>query len=285
MLERQSVSSTLRKAEEAFVDRVYTGRIETVCRLTGLDRALTPLEVPDKEITVRDVTCRFRVDSVRELVWWESYFESPARFGGEMPVLEAIVRTLRPDDTFWDVGANVGIYACHASKRIDSGSVVAVEPNPRNAERIRTNLRCNGTDGTVYQLAFAASADELELQVSDVPGSYGSTHSLPWVRWNSVNAITVDGVPGDAFRRRDGVPDPDVLKIDVEGAEYDVLCGLEETLSSPDGPRAVYCNVHSAADNGIADTEVRELLCEYGYEVERMWEWPTSDGHFVRGEK
>lgn len=267
-----------------FVKYIYTGRVETVCRLSGIEKAFEPIDVPNTEITVKGETCTFYVDSPREQVWWESYFESPARLGGDMPVLNEITQEINPDDCFWDVGGNIGIYSCHVAKQIDSGSVIAVEPNPKNADRVRMNLSLNDVVGSVYQLALSSGRGELDLFVSDVPGSYGTTHSLPWIGWNTVTSITVECLSGDTFRTDYDVPPPDVMKIDVEGAEYDVLNGLEETLSSGDC-RLVYCNIHSSADSGVTDEETHKLLQEYGYEVERIWEWPTGEGHFIRGKR
>jgi FkbM family methyltransferase len=67
-------------------------------------------------------------------------------------------RYLRPGDLFLDIGANIGVYSVYAAEC--GAEVIAVEPVPHNAERVRENLAVNGYAGQVVQAAL-----------SDHPGS------------------------------------------------------------------------------------------------------------------
>lgn len=283
----QVVSHHSARFRNAVIEQVYTGPIQSVSRRLGIEPALRrldsavaerlPFEATDCKITVGETTCTFHIGSMHEYMWFLKYPESD----GDMPVLTEIVENLRADDNFWDVGSSVGIYSCFASTVIESGTVTSIEPLPNNAERIETNLRLNELDGTVYQLALGSSQSTLDLypSQSDVVGSFGSTREGVY----GGEAIAVEVVPGDAFRARENVPQPTVMKIDAEGAEYDVLQGLKETLSG-DGPRLVYCNI-SSYYNDIDDGEIYAVFDDYGYEVTPIWEWPDSKGHYVQAKK
>lgn len=277
-----------RAVRNAFNEYIYTGPVRVASRRLGADSVLrsvdskltkrTPFDVPNGELTVGETTCTFYLDSMREREWFEKYPESD----GSMPVLTDLVERVRPDDDFWDIGANVGIYSCMGASMIKSGSVTAIEPHPKNANRITTNLRRNGLDGTVYRLAFAAESGEIELYVSqiDVAGSYGSVNEDN----HQGERLIIEATSGDSFRTRDTVPDPTIVKIDVEGAEHDVLLGMRQTLSVTDC-RLVYCNVCSGMTDDVDDEDVYRLLQAYGYEIEPIWEWPDGRGHYVRAEK
>lgn len=269
-----------------FTEYVYTGPIRELSTLMGIDSTLREVDTeiskripaPNVRINAGDTACTFYNDSLEEFKRFNTYPET----NGDMPVPGEIVESVRSDDDFWDVGGNIGIYSCMASAVIDEGSVTVVEPHPKNADRIRTNLELNGGDNeAVYQVALSSEPGELEfyLTASDVAGSYGSIHHTDYEE-----TMVVETVPGDVFRIREDVPHPDVMKIDVEGAEYDVLCSLEETLSS-DRCRLIYCNICTGMNNDVEDDEVYEQLSEYGYDVEPIWNWPDGQGHYVRAKK
>lgn len=283
---RHSLANGAISLRDAFVEHVYTGPIRAASRRVGIDSRLRAIDervarrfpAPNVTIGANGTTCTFYNGSVEEYKWFKNYPETD----DDMPVLDEIVANLRLDDDFWDVGANIGIYTCMASKVIETGSIVAIEPHPDNAERIERNLALNGGRGEVYRLALDSETRELEFHsaTSDVAGSFGSAHYSEY----GGETMAVEAVSGDEFRAREGIPRPDVVKIDVEGAEYDVLRGLEGTLSSGEC-RSIYCNVCSEMNNDVADDAIYALLEEYGYDVERIWEWPDGQGHYVRAEK
>src|SRR5207248_8868819 len=74
-----------------------------------------------------------------------------------------IAAALRPGDVYVDVGAHVGCHTLVAARVVGpAGLVVAVEPNPPSASRLRRNLALNG---------FEARAQVLEVAASDGPGT------------------------------------------------------------------------------------------------------------------
>lgn len=195
-------------------------------------------------------------------------------------LLADIVSELRSDDVFFDVGAAVGYLTCAAASVTDGTEVIAFEPHPRNAERIRENLRLNGLEAAVDERALSNESGEFELLMRRAES--GSTHNHIGVDRRSgkeetmATKVPVEVVTGDDLVRSGEIPQPTVLKIDVEGKEYSVLDGMRETLASP-ACRLVYCEVHRRdlpdyAHAEHSEAEVRDLLVELGFDVERTIE-------------
>jgi len=182
----------------------------------------------------------------------------------ERPVLDHLVSNLRPDDVFYDVGANIGLYSLLVADVVNR-PVIAFEPHPTNADRLEENGDLNDADISILRCALADSAGEAELAVAlDKVGSAG--HTLVPDETSGHGSITISKVRGDELITRRGLPHPTVLKIDVEGGEQGVLDGLEATLSRPDC-RLVYCETHAERlkKQGSSVADVRATLESHGF--------------------
>ncbi len=129
---------------------------------------------------------------------------------------------VQPGMTVVDIGANVGYFAMLAARKVGpQGTVHAFEPNPLNARLLDLSRRANHYSW--LQLHQLALASEPGLLVLNTAFSNGTT-SRPddrleaFVQAQSVAALPLAVVLRDA-------PPLDVIKIDVEGAEYDALLG------------------------------------------------------------
>ncbi|AUV81401.1 FkbM family methyltransferase [Salinigranum rubrum] len=199
---------------------------------------------------------RFRIPTQNE---WSDFVSI-----AERPILEDLASSIRRDDVFYDIGANTGLYSCLMANLVEQ-PVIALEPHPQNARRLEENAELNGADVSVFEYALADSAGDSELSiVLDKIGSAG--HSL--VSDEGPNTITVPKIRGDDFIADEDLPAPTVLKIDVEGAEYQVLRGLESALSRSDC-RMVYCETHAdrLRAQGVSVSDVRDELVSHGFSV------------------
>src|SRR6188474_2838116 len=70
-------------------------------------------------------------DYLQQQIFFDGYYEQP--------LVDWLKRTLRPDDVFWDVGANVGAISLVAARLCRR--VVAFEPDPRSVEQLRRNIK------------------------------------------------------------------------------------------------------------------------------------------------
>jgi FkbM family methyltransferase len=132
-------------------------------------------------------------------------------------------RFLKPGDVVIDVGANIGLYSLLAASRTGSGRVIALEPHPVAADRLRENVALNSLQN-VEVLAAAAGAE---------PGSAQLTANL-----DTVNHIVPGGAVVGTIRvpvcTLDSLVDAGeqvaLVKLDAEGFESAVLAGAGELL-------------------------------------------------------
>lgn len=200
----------------------------------------------------------------------------------ERPIFEDLLERVEPDDVFYDVGANIGVYTCLLAKHV--GQVIAFEPEPETRARAEANLRLNGLShlASVKQWALSDSPATLQLlrrgEQTVGEGQYTLTTEP------TDETITVDAKVGDRLIAEGVIAPPNVLKIDVEGSEDDVLDGLQETLSNPDC-RLVYCEVHpeQLETAGTSVDAVSETLERAGFEVTRLLD--RYEEYFLRGLK
>lgn len=145
----------------------------------------------------------------------------------EIDETEIIKRMLHQVEAFVDIGANLGYYTCLAS--LHGKRVIAIEPQQQNLRCLMQNLLVNGYQDTVeiFPLALSERPGLLTLY-----GASGPSASLikGWAGYSSkhsqlIPVSTLDIILGTRF---DNVPI--FIKIDVEGAEFQVLRGAQKVL-------------------------------------------------------
>jgi FkbM family methyltransferase len=146
---------------------------------------------------------------------------------------------------FLDVGAHIGKYAVRAAVKVgDSGRVVAVEPDRDNFQLLVKNIALNGLRNCI-PLRIAAYSSEGEITLFKGPSSAEHSTSEDFGKGSyKVRARVLDNVLTEI-----GVAGLDLIKIDVEGAEIDVLRGLEGTLRK--GKARLIMEVMKRDDAGV----------------------------------
>ncbi len=199
----------------------------------------------------------FRFRSVEELARAWS-------FAGERRVFSELLQHVKPGDTVWDVGANVGTHAVIFAKKVGSeGNVVAFEPEPGTRSTLEHNIALNRL-ANVQVLSFALGGTDSQqtLFVDSRPGS--GKHSL--VATDGYHETAIEVCTGDSLTESLSGGIPNVVKIDVEGYELQVLKGMVNTLADQ-RCRVVFCEVHTAAleANGDDPNAVEEMLRSGGF--------------------
>ncbi|MGH7925291.1 MAG: FkbM family methyltransferase, partial [Candidatus Binatus sp.] len=150
----------------------------------------------------------------------------------EPGVQRAMLALLRPGMTFFDVGANVGFHSTLACLLIDPsrGHVVSFEPLTANADQIEVNARLNHFDSVqVMRVALGNYDGEARFLLSEI-SSRGALETTGRIPSSPAGTARVRIRRLDTLMSEAHLPPPDVMKIDVEGAEADVLAGAHETL-------------------------------------------------------
>lgn len=177
---------------------------------------------------------------------------------------------IRSGDCIWDVGANVGYYTCLYSKRVaDSGKVVAFEPSPANFNRLAE--RCAGM-GNVTLVRCALGRTDGNQHFRQGEDELGATSRITG---NGTGCTLVEVRSADSLLAEGTVTAPNIVKMDVEGFEWEVLEGMSLLLKRS-CLRAVGIEVHfgilEERGMGHAPRQIEKLLDASGF----VLSWPDS---------
>jgi FkbM family methyltransferase len=200
---------------------------------------------------------------------------------------EEIMGLFRPKegDTVVDIGAHMGRYTIPSSKSVGaSGKVIAVEAHPYNFRMLQHNLRLNKlTNVSVLNQAVYSQKARLKLYLPDEDLGFTTHHSL---MANYLNAklskdversyIEVEADTLDNLLKIRGVRQVNWIKIDVEGAEYEVLKGAEEVLSA-NKRISILVEVHGKETYG----PTIELLRSNNFDIEFEKTYESGDKHVL----
>ncbi|HVW19741.1 MAG TPA: FkbM family methyltransferase [Opitutaceae bacterium] len=185
----------------------------------------------------------------------------------EPEMMATVERYLQPGDTFVDLGANEGYFTVAGARRVGTaGRVLAIEPQRRLQEVLRRNLALNGCSDRVALAAVAISDRAGEASLHLTPGVNNSASSLSRpTRY----PLARQRVACDTLERTlaaHGIAECALLKIDVEGWEYEAVLGSPEFFRQRRA-RAVALELHPAvlARRGLDGEKITRFLGECGY--------------------
>lgn len=182
----------------------------------------------------------------------------------EPEFLRALCKCVRHGDTCVDVGGNLGYYCLLMADLVGpEGRVITFEPVEENLEVLKENIAVNRIKNVeLVQTALGAQPGVLSLIRSEA----GSISATPSVRGYAVegaqSSIDVPVNTLDAYLEEKGWR-PTVIKIDVEGAELEVLRGAVNTLRV--ARPTVLLEVHGW--DSASSTEARQFFAAVGYQI------------------
>jgi FkbM family methyltransferase len=182
--------------------------------------------------------------------------------GFEVLSTRLILGHLRPGAVFVDIGANIGYYAIPARKKVGPpGRVLAFEPNPVTVAKLKRNIDLSGAGGIeLFEVALSDRAGEVVI-FCPREGDHGLSSLRPQ-GWSHPTEYTVraarldDLLPPDLGRI-------DLIKADVEGAEWLVFRGAGETIRRFKPPILLELNGPAARAFGRDCLDVVRLLLSY----------------------
>jgi FkbM family methyltransferase len=185
-------------------------------------------------------------------------------------------------DVVVDVGAHLGRHTIIASKRVgQKGKIVAIEAHPGNFEMLNRNIKLNRLTN-VISLNNAVYSDKMKVKLympDEESGHYSTmTERCEQTRkkFVEVNANTLDNL-----LQQNGIREQDVnwIKIDVEGAEYEVLKGATNILSKSKDI-ALLIEIHNIGDTNFYEP-ILKLLDSYGFRVKFENTYENGDKHII----
>ena len=181
----------------------------------------------------------------------------------EPEVTAAIVAAAKPGMTVIDIGAHIGYYTLLFAKCVGAaGQVFAFEPMPENFALLQKNIALNHLPyvRTLNEAVFSRAGD---ITVAIPPGEHlNSGSGSVYVNGGSRNVL-VRATSVDLFSQQSGIR-PDILKMDVEGAEFDVLMGARDTI---DRFRPTMLIELHHFDGNLAAHPVPDLLAGWNYQI------------------
>jgi FkbM family methyltransferase len=216
--------------------------------------------MPPAESQVFD--CQGALAGYRMSIDWNR-FRSFVYGTWEPQVISAVSGIVKPGMTIIDIGAHIGYYTLLFAKRVGpNGRVLAFEPLPANFELLKRNIQLNGVPYVqAFPQAIFSRNEEIILTVpDDLPhsGDASVCHGRGRKEFR-VPAITLD-----AFCDSRGLR-PHILKMDVEGAEHDVLQGAAETIARCHP--ILLIELHHF-DGNLAAHPVPKFLGNWGYRIQ-----------------
>jgi FkbM family methyltransferase len=194
---------------------------------------------------------------------FEEYGRSALLGLWEPDLQRALQRYLHPGWTAFDVGANYGVHTVLMSRLVGpTGRVCAFEPVPALADSVADHIalnKCANVD--VFQVALDESSGFADFATS-TGTSTGHLLSSDARRTGDILRVEVATLDDLVFER--GLPLPDVIKIDVEGAESRVLHGASRVLE--EAHPLLIVELHRPDQ----DVEVGAILRRGGYAVHRL---------------
>ena len=189
--------------------------------------------------------------------------------GDQLTLVESF---LPKDGVFIDVGANQGEFSITAARVVPQGKVIAFEPVSEYRKRLLANIQLNHFEN-VHVVAAALGEQEGELPIYDQAGSFADgtrNEGLSTLFVSASRSIPVEIV---AVKRLDdvlkelGISRVDVIKLDIEGAEWIALRGAVKTLA--------ICRPILILEIG------RETCFGAGYTPEALVDWLIKQGYRI----
>lgn len=209
--------------------------------------------------------CRMDEHMGTQIYWYRNYS------GAQLRLLDRLLDNR--EMVFLDVGANQGEFSVFAAKRLSAGRVFSFEPAPELNERLHENVRINGftnveirsealwNEDTTLALHFPSETCYDGSRNEGLASLHSSTATTTAV---DVQCRTLDGVVGELAISR-----IDVIKVDVEGAEREVLQGATETIEKFKPTLLVEADRTRNEEAGVELDSMLDQL-EETYRIERI---------------
>lgn len=214
-------------------------------RLLRLPLRLIPPELPLPILQGPLRGYRWVAASSNHGCWLGSYEHAKQRL---------FARMLHSGDVVFDLGANVGFYTLLAAAKVgDAGRVIAFEPLPDNVRRIHQHLRLNHVKNVRVMegaVGLRNGTARFEPHASNAMGKISTKGSV------DVSLFSLDALTDSKT-----IPDPALMKVDVEGAEFDVLRGASRMLER--ARPAILLATHGSA----VHRECCDFLSSAGYSL------------------
>lgn len=194
----------------------------------------------------------------------------------------------RAGDVVLDIGANLGRYTVIAAKKVlNQGKVISIEANPTIFNLLVKNIKLNELTNVVplnyavfsekTKIKFFVNTELRNNQYGTVNPDIGNFENKGLEQYVYVDADTVDSILSENHINFHEVK---WMKVDVEGAEFDVIKGSKELLSNAKNLQLIV-EMHNLSTGKTYYDEIKNFLELYGYEIEFEERRPSGESHVI----
>jgi len=172
--------------------------------------------------------------------------------------------------TVFDIGAYIGLYALTASRIVATGAVHAFESDPRSAARLAHAIERNNLRNVhLSRSAVGERSGELQFVLRDFPptSSLQGSYSLPALPGEEGDTISVPMCTLDEYCAAESIDRICLVKIDVEGAELQVLRGAAGAIREYSPELMIEIHPMRSRAFGCSVQDTFEYLYALGYEL------------------
>lgn len=184
----------------------------------------------------------------------------------EKPEIDYLYETLKPGNVFVDVGANIGLFSLNASKIVGlEGKVYAFEAFMPNYVKLYDNIKINNYTNIVAEnnaILNQNSTIEILYNESDKNVGMASTYLKNFTSKELVEGFSLDHYFNDKM-----IEKVDLIKIDIEGGEYNALLGMDRILSELKPKVLIEINQVALENSGHNENEIIEFFKKYNYKI------------------
>ena len=199
----------------------------------------------------------------RRLYFWGGYEEESCAHW---------IRLARESKIIFDIGANVGLYSLLAARANPQSEIYAFEPTPEVAAILSGNIELNRVQNISVEPMAVGSSDRRGF-LRLCAGSDGSNEGMNYLAGGrrDDSDLPVDVVSLDSYCQHHDIERIDLIKMDIEGGEYEALLGAQGLLQK----QAIGCIFLELAEwaaerSGHSTYAIKRLLIDAGYRLFRL---------------
>ena len=174
---------------------------------------------------------------------------------------------IKNDDIIIDIGGHIGLFSIYASQKCKSGKIFTFEPVIDNFKILRENIETNKNKNIFPEnIAISNKNSKVTIFLSDDDAGHGMYSK-------SSNSITINAINLEEIFLKNNLKKCDFLKIDAEGAEFDILENISEDMLKTISK--IVIEYHIFEDNSIKRLEnIMEKFEKNGFKITKN---PYSD--------
>lgn len=218
-------------------------------------------------------TCKTFFNSSMEVILpagMDLYLLGAKSHDSEIRLAKYFIRQIKEGQVVLDIGTHFGYYALLAHHLVgQKGRVIGIEAS-RSIWKIATKNAVDKPELVIFNCA--ATSKKKEVSFFEFPILYSEYNTIypdqfeaaAWLKENKPQKVTLNGKPMDDLMKELGAT-PDFIKIDVEGAEYDVMLGLQQILQ--ENSPIIAMEYLTDERSNQAHKKAIDLLKSYNYQV------------------